>query len=84
MAQVSGHLKMYLTLVVSIIGVNAGDCEADLTYLAQCYQQIGPGCTSSELAKAQSVFDLFVRQSNTLDITKAAKVKGLAYIVQFQ
>lgn len=59
-----------------------GDCSGILQVLADCYST-GTGCSTDELYWANQLFDLYVRQSGTLKIEDATKIKTLAYVVHF-
>jgi hypothetical protein len=82
-AQVSGHLILDYTSVLVIQAQVTGACDADLTYLAQCYQ-VGTGCSTAELTEAQSLFDLYVKQAGILNLNNVTKIKALAYTVHFE
>ncbi len=59
-----------------------GNCSGVLQTLADCYTS-GTGCSTDELYWANQLFDLYVRQSGTLKIEDATRIKTLAYIVHF-
>lgn len=76
---VSGRLQMTL----SYLRVIAGDCQADLQELANCYNN-GAGCDNDQLNAASNLFDLHVRQTGVLNISDLTRVRGLAYKVYFE
>ena len=71
-----------LVLEFRLIRNFKGDCSAILKTLADCYSN-GTGCTTDELYWANQLFDLYIRQSGTLKIEDATKIKTLAYVVHF-
>ena len=80
--QIAGRLGLTFTYMRAI----SGDCAADLQNLANCYTT-GSGCSTGELSAAETLFDLYTKQSQVLDPTNSAQVSkiiGLAYIVTFK
>jgi hypothetical protein len=77
MSHVSGHL----TLDITFIQVFSGDCADDLTELANCFAN-GAGCDADQLSRAK-IFSLYT-QTGALDIKRASKLIGLAYVVHFE
>ncbi len=75
---ISGNLLLNFRLIRNF----AGDCSGILKILADCYST-GTGCSTDELYWANQLFDLFIRQSGTLRIEDATRIKTLAYIVHF-
>ena len=81
-AAIAGHAKITFSYMRAI----SGDCSADLLSLANCYTT-GSGCATGELSAAESLFDLYAKQSGIIDLTNTAlvsKIIGLAYTVTFQ
>jgi hypothetical protein len=72
-----------IVMTLSYLRVIAGDCQADLQELANCYSN-GSGCDTNQLNAASNLFDLHVRQTGVLDISNATRVRGLAYKVYFE
>jgi hypothetical protein len=78
----TGILAGDLVLEFRLIRNFKGNCSGILKTLADCYTS-GSGCSTDELYWANLLFDLYVRQSGTLKIEDATKIKTLAYIVHF-
>jgi hypothetical protein len=77
-APIGGDLILEFQLIRNF----KGDCAGILQVLADCYSD-GSGCSTDELYWANQLFDLYVRQSGTLKIEDATRIKTLAYIVHF-
>lgn len=84
LAPVAGNVSLTYTfsqVIVSVDGDN--NCDADLTYLANCYKD-GAGCSADDLYDARSLFDLYVKQTGVLNIDDAAKLKAMEYIIHYE
>jgi hypothetical protein len=75
---VAGRLELEFRLIRNF----EGNCAGILQTLADCYSD-GTGCSTEALYWSNQLFDLYVRQSGTLRIEDAARIKTLAYIVHF-
>lgn len=79
---IAGGLKFQYGYSIRIQSYNGTDnCDADLTYLANCYTT--PGCSAETVKYAKDIFDVVVR-AGVLNIADAAKLKVLEYIVHYE
>jgi hypothetical protein len=81
--QTTARVEGRLGLTLSYLRVIAGDCSQELTRLASCYES-GTECDADEIEAANSLYDLYIRQTGVLNINDAPRVRGLAYEVKYE
>lgn len=60
-----------------------GDCEQDLVELAECYSN-PESCDATTQSASRVLYDLYVNASGVLDLSQAARIKKLVYLVHFE